>query len=47
MTSYTLPAPVERPVAAPKTAYLIASGDLREPANIAGWARSSPRWKPM
>ncbi|WP_157007250.1 fucose isomerase [Agromyces laixinhei] len=41
MTSYTLPAPVERPVAAPKTAYLIASGDLREPANIAGWAIQS------
>jgi hypothetical protein len=36
-TSYTLPAPATRPTAAPKTAYLIASGDLREAANTAGW----------
>src|SRR5690606_30971119 len=35
--SYTLPAPVSRPQAAPKTAYLITSGDLRESANVAGW----------
>ena len=35
--TYTLPAPIERPVAAPRTAYLIASGDLRESANVAGW----------
>ena len=35
--SYTLPAPVTRPTAAPKTAYLITSGDLRESANIGGW----------
>ena len=34
---YSLPAPVERPSAPPKTAYLIASGDLRHSANIAGW----------
>lgn len=33
----TLPAPTPRPEAPPKTAYLIASGDLRESANIAGW----------
>jgi hypothetical protein len=36
--TYTLPAPIERPAAAPRTAYLIASGDLRESANVAGWA---------
>ena len=35
--TYTLPAPIERPAAAPRTAYLIASGDLRESANAAGW----------
>lgn len=37
MTTYAHPAPLERPTAAPKTAYLIASGDLRESANTAGW----------
>jgi hypothetical protein len=37
MTTYTLPAPATRPTAAPKTAYLIASGDLREAANTGGW----------
>ena len=37
MSSYTLPASPERPTAAPDTAYLIASGDLRESANKAGW----------
>ena len=37
MSTYTLPVRSERPVAAPKTAYLIASGDLREPANTEGW----------
>ncbi|KZE90065.1 fucose isomerase [Microbacterium sp. TNHR37B] len=35
--TYVLPAPTERPALAPKTAYLIASGDLRESANAAGW----------
>jgi hypothetical protein len=35
--SYTLPTPVARPQAAPKTAFLITSGDLRESANVAGW----------
>jgi hypothetical protein len=35
--TYTLPATVERPTAAPKTAYLVASGDLRPSANTAGW----------
>jgi len=35
--TYTLPTPIERPELAPKTAYLIASGDLRESANVAGW----------
>ncbi|RXZ49507.1 fucose isomerase [Agromyces fucosus] len=37
MTTYTLPATDERPSAPEKTAYLIASGDLRESANAAGW----------
>jgi hypothetical protein len=37
MSTYTLPAPATRPTAAPRTAYLIASGDLRESANTAGW----------
>ena len=35
--TYALPAPIVRPAAAPRTAYLIASGDLRESANVAGW----------
>ncbi|NAS20893.1 fucose isomerase [Herbidospora sp. NEAU-GS84] len=34
---YTFPPTPERPAAAPKTAYLIASGDLRLSANLAGW----------
>ena len=38
MTSYSFPAVAQRPKAEPKTAYLIASGDLRESANTAGWA---------
>ncbi len=37
MSTYTLPTPTIRPVAPPKTAYLIASGDLREAANAGGW----------
>ena len=37
MTDYTFPQVTERPTAAPQTAYLIASGDLRESANAAGW----------
>ncbi|MBN9633425.1 MAG: fucose isomerase [Actinobacteria bacterium] len=37
MTRYTLPPVHELPSAAPKTAYLIASGDLRLSANRAGW----------
>ena len=37
MSLYTLPTPTSRPAAPPKTAYLIASGDLRESANTAGW----------
>jgi hypothetical protein len=37
MSTYTLPAPSERPAVPAKTAYLIASGDLRESANAAGW----------
>ncbi|PPG31237.1 fucose isomerase [Pseudoclavibacter sp. RFBB5] len=35
--TYTLPTLSPRPATAPKTAYLISSGDLRESANIAGW----------
>ncbi|WP_066361762.1 fucose isomerase [Herbidospora mongoliensis] len=34
---YTFPPATERPSAPPKTAYLIASGDLRLSANLAGW----------
>ena len=34
---YQTPTVVERPKAVPKTAYLIASGDLRPAANDAGW----------
>ncbi|MGI6877375.1 fucose isomerase [Microbacterium sp. gxy059] len=37
MSAYTLPEVAERPALAPKTAYLITSGDLRESANVAGW----------
>jgi L-fucose isomerase, C-terminal domain len=36
-TTYTLPEATSRPKAAERTAYLIASGDLRESANTAGW----------
>jgi hypothetical protein len=35
--TYTLPEAPTRPAADEKTAYLIASGDLRESANTAGW----------
>ncbi|MDP3209173.1 MAG: fucose isomerase, partial [Rhodoglobus sp.] len=37
MSVYTLPNPSIRPAVAPKTAYLIASGDLREGPNVSGW----------
>jgi hypothetical protein len=37
MTSYAVPSPVARPAAEPNTAYLVASGDLRQSANVAGW----------
>lgn len=37
MNAYNVPIIANRPKAAPKTAYLIASGDLREAANSAGW----------
>jgi hypothetical protein len=36
--NYTLPQVADRGATAPKTAYLIASGDLRESANTAGWS---------
>ncbi len=35
--SYTLRAPAPSLALAPRTAYLLASGDLRESANVAGW----------
>ena len=34
MTTYALPTPAPRPATAPKTAYIITSGDLRESANV-------------
>ena len=37
MTPYTFPELQERPAAAAHTAYVVASGDLRETANRAGW----------
>lgn len=37
MPDYVFPAPTVRPSCAMKTAYLVASGDLREAANRAGW----------
>ena len=37
MTAYVLPSIPEPPTAPANTAYLIASGDLRESANAAGW----------
>ncbi len=37
MSTYTLPDARPRTAVAPKTAYLVASGDLRESANSAGW----------
>ncbi|MFF2631490.1 fucose isomerase [Microbacterium sp. NPDC058021] len=37
MSTYTVPVPRERTTAPPRTAYLIASGDLREAANVGGW----------
>ncbi len=36
--SYALPTPIVVPAAPAKTAYLVASGDLRLSANVAGWA---------
>lgn len=38
MTSYDFPTVRSRPATTPRTAWLIASGDLRESANTAGWA---------
>ncbi|MPV50864.1 fucose isomerase [Pseudactinotalea sp. HY160] len=38
MTAYTLPETPAPPTAQPRTAYLVANGDLRESANTAGWA---------
>lgn len=37
MPRYEVPVVTRRPSAPPRTAYLIASGDLRESANLAGW----------
>ncbi|MCU1582626.1 MAG: hypothetical protein QOD27_1932 [Microbacteriaceae bacterium] len=41
MSSYTLPTKRVVAPAEPKTAYLVASGDLRLSANLAGWATQS------
>ena len=41
MSVYTLPTMRDVEPAGPKTAYLVASGDLRLPANLAGWATQS------
>jgi len=38
MIGYATPPRLVRPELEPRTAYLIASGDLRESANVAGWA---------
>jgi hypothetical protein len=38
MSSYTLPAAALRPASTARTAWLIASGDLREAPNRSGWA---------
>lgn len=35
--TYAMPTPATAPAAPPSTAYLVASGDLRESANVAGW----------
>ncbi|MFE5334514.1 fucose isomerase [Isoptericola sp. NPDC056573] len=37
MTTYDVPTIPEPPAAPPQTVYLVASGDLRESANVAGW----------
>ncbi|MFC4555028.1 fucose isomerase [Georgenia faecalis] len=37
MTTYTVPPPPRPRTAPPRTAVLVTSGDLREPANVAGW----------
>lgn len=37
MTSYTFPEPVAEPTAAPRTVYVVASGDLRPSANVKCW----------
>jgi len=38
MSRYALPAPVPSLTTPERTAYLVASGDLRESANVAGWS---------
>lgn len=37
MSTYLVPTPATVPTAPERTAYLVASGDLRESANVAGW----------
>ena len=37
MTDYAFPPTLQRPALAPKTVYVVASGDLRLSANTAGW----------
>ena len=39
MTAYALPEVIERPTAAPKTVYTLASGDLRLRSNTTGWPK--------
>ena len=38
MPSYSMPVVVDKPVVVPRTAWLIASGDLRPEPNRSGWA---------
>jgi hypothetical protein len=37
MSTYTFPVPLRRPEAAPRTLYIVASGDLRPSANVKCW----------
>ncbi|MGL5850715.1 MAG: fucose isomerase, partial [Phycicoccus sp.] len=37
MSDYTFPTPASVPVAPERTVFLVASGDLRDSANVAGW----------
>ncbi|MDO5678155.1 MAG: hypothetical protein Q4G35_11685, partial [Propionibacteriaceae bacterium] len=39
MTAYAFPEIHQRPQAAEKTVYLVASGDLRQQTNLTGWPK--------